>query len=199
MNSIQITFTIQKHKLFNCFRIKGGPVSRQDLVVIGKDTFNTWRRPHQKSISSSDFWQNRQVCPGSIPEIFNWLRFSTKIFESKLVTRRAGILPTKQSVPRKFGIRNFAKTGYSVEFGSYVELQSSFGVQKLSLVNKFTGWVQTALFIKILSKLRIGFLRRRRYTFLELLFFSSCKSFAHSVDDFSLQVRGPPCFNWTGR
>ena len=41
MNSTQITITIQKHKLFNCFRTKGRPVSRRDLVVIGKDTFNT--------------------------------------------------------------------------------------------------------------------------------------------------------------
>ena len=40
MNSTQITITIQKHKLFNCFRIKGRPVSRQDLVVICKEAFN---------------------------------------------------------------------------------------------------------------------------------------------------------------
>ena len=184
MNSTQITITIQKHKLFNCFRLKGRPVRRQDLVVIGEDMFNTWRKPQQKSISSSDFWQKKQVFPRCIPEIPNWLRFCKKIFENKLVTRKAGILPPKQSVPWKFGIRNFAKTGYSVEFGSYVELQSSFGAQILSLVNKFTGSVQTALFIKTLSKVRIGFLRRRCYTFLELLFFSSCKSFAHSVYDF---------------
>ena len=187
MNSTQITITIQTHKLFNCFPPKRCLVRRQDFVVIGEDTFNTWRRPHQKSISSSDFWQNRQVCPGSIQEILNWLRFCTKIIESKLVPRRAGILPAKQSVPRKFGIRNSAKTGYSVELGSYLELQSSFGVQKVSLVNKFTGWVQTALFIKVLSKLRIG-----RYTFLELLLFSSCKSFAHSIFDFRNRVKNEP-------
>ena len=36
MNSIQITITTQKHKLFNCFRLKG-----QDFVVKGEDTFNT--------------------------------------------------------------------------------------------------------------------------------------------------------------
>ena len=40
-NSTQSTITIQKHRLFNCFRIKGPPVSRQDLVVLGKGTFNT--------------------------------------------------------------------------------------------------------------------------------------------------------------
>ena len=41
MNSTQITITIQKHKSFNCFRIKGRPVSKQDIVVICKDAFNT--------------------------------------------------------------------------------------------------------------------------------------------------------------
>ena len=82
MNSTQISITKQKHQLVNCFRIKGRPVGRQDVVVIGKDTFNTRKIPHQKSTSSSDFWQNRQIGPGSIPEILNWLRFCTKIFAS---------------------------------------------------------------------------------------------------------------------